>query len=347
MSNGQRDPERFAGKRALVTGGTGSFGQVVTRFLLDGGCDEVRVLSRDEAKQYSMRFAIPDPRLVFVLGDVRDRQSVDGAMGGIDFVFHAAALKQVPNCELFPEQAVLTNVIGSYNVISSAIQHEVGKVVCLSTDKAVFPVNAMGMTKGLMEKLVRANARSYRSRGTVVCCVRYGNVIWSRGSVIPLFVDQIREGRPLTVTVPQMTRFLLTLDDAVGLVDLAIDAGRPGDVLVMRSPACTIGTLALAIKALFDSDLPVAVVGARPGEKLHETLASAQEMRTAIDLGPALRVPMRTDDLVVPDRDLPLEEVGDFTSATTRQLDVSGVAALLRDIPQIKAELRQMRVAAL
>ncbi len=289
-------PGVLAGRVVLVTGGTGSFGQVVVRRLLAAGCAQVRVLSRDEAKQYAMRFDIADPRLRLLLGDVRDRDSVAAAVRGADLVFHAAALKQVPNCESFPEQAVLTNVTGSLNVLREAVAAGVRRVVCLSTDKAVYPVNAMGMTKALMEKLVQAEAR--RGSATTLCVVRYGNVLCSRGSVVPSFIERIAAGRPLGVTVPGMTRFLLRLDEAVDLVETALAEGEPGDIFIRRSPACTVGTLALALQDLFAAPGPLSVLGARPGEKMHETLASVEEMRVALACGAAWRIPAERSDLI-------------------------------------------------
>jgi UDP-glucose 4-epimerase len=340
---GQRAaPASLAGARVLVTGGTGSFGHVVARRLLSANCREIRVLSRDEAKQYAMRHAIDDRRLTFHLGDVRDRACVDASMRGIDLVFHAAALKQVPNCERFPDQAAMTNVFGSLNVMRSAMAARVNRVVCLSTDKAVQPVNAMGMTKALMEKLVQAEAALTESE-TVLCAVRYGNVLCSRGSVVPLFFEQAAAGRPLTVTVPEMTRFLMRLDDAVGLVERALEQGQPGDIFVRKSSACTIAVLAEAVCRLTGSREKVQILGPRPGEKLHETLATADEVRVALDLGDVLRIPHNPTDLVDPNPALQVPCTGaDFTSANTTQIPLEGVIALLRGLPQLADSLARV-----
>lgn len=323
----------------LVTGGTGSFGQVVVRRLLRAGCREVRVLSRDEAKQYAMRFGVGDPRLAFFLGDVRDRDSVEMAVRGVDLVFHAAALKQVPNCENFPEQAVQTNVVGSHNVLRAAVAAGVERVVCLSTDKAVYPVNAMGMTKALMEKLVQAEARRPGGASrTTLCVVRYGNVLYSRGSVVPLFIDQITAGRPLGVTVPGMTRFLLRLDDAVDLVETALLHGLSGDIFVRKSPACTVGVLAQSLLRLFNSASQIAILGARPGEKMHETLATVEEMRSARDCGDAWRIPADRSDLIDPDPARRAPHHGrDYNSEHTERLDLPAVVALLAGLPEVQA----------
>lgn len=325
-------------KTILVTGGTGSFGGVVVRRMLARNCRAVRILSRDEAKQYTMREALDDPRLSFYLGDVRDRSSVDLAIRDVDLVFHAAALKQVPNCESFPDQAVLTNVLGSQNVLRSAVEHNVEKVVCLSTDKAVHPVNVMGMTKALMEKNVQALSKSiWSDHKTILCAVRYGNVLYSRGSVVPLFIDQIKRGIPISLTVPEMTRFLLRLDDAVSLVETALLSGLPGDVFIKKSPACTIADLAEAVRILFKSKTPVRIVGARPGEKLHETLATAEEIQKAHDLGGALRIPMNQTDLIDPNPELSKAFVlSDYTSENTRRLSLKEVISLLESLPELQ-----------
>lgn len=337
----------LAGASVLITGGTGSFGNIVTRRLLEVGCREVRILSRDEAKQYAMRHLIDDRRLAFYLGDVRDRESVESAMRGMDMVFHAAALKQVPNCERFPEQAVMTNVFGSLNVMRAAKSLGVGRVVCLSTDKAVYPVNAMGMTKALMEKLLQAEA-ALSHTGTVLCGVRYGNVLCSRGSVVPLFLEQIATGRKLTVTVPSMTRFLLRLQDAVDLVERALVYGKSGDIFVRKSPACTIATLIDAIGLLIGRPCEVSEVGPRPGEKLHETLATAEEMRLAHDVGDAWRIPQDTSDLIDPNPHLRSPHTsGDYTSENTRQLNAQEVASLLGTLPEVTMMLDTISASAL
>jgi UDP-glucose 4-epimerase len=322
-----------------ITGGTGSFGQTVALRLLDLGVKEVRIISRDEAKQDAMRHNYSDPRLRFYLGDVRQIQSLMHAFSGADVVFHAAALKQVPSCEFFPEQALQTNVLGSENVILQADAQSVQKVVFLSTDKAVAPVNAMGMTKALMEKLVQAYARRLGDRGPVLCCVRYGNVLYSRGSVVPLFLERILQRRPLPVTVPEMTRFLLPLPQAVGLVELALQVAQTGDLLIRKSPAASIATLTTALQSLFDVDLPIQTIGIRPGEKIHETLASAEELSRAFDLGDHLRIPM-LEGTTPPNNFAGTFMAGqEFSSANAQQLDVLQTQALLRAIPQIAQAL--------
>ncbi len=329
-------------KNVLITGGTGSFGRKMAEHLIRlGGSGTIRILSRDEAKQHQMRVDFDNPRLDFYVGDVRERQSVDHAMRGVDLVFHAAALKQVPSCEFFPLQAVLTNVIGSANVIESAQAASVESVVCLSTDKAVMPVNAMGMTKALMEKVAQASAR----RGdddTTVSSVRYGNVMYSRGSVIPLFVQQIREGKPLTVTDPDMTRFLLPLETAVELVEHAFTHAEPGDTFIRKAPASTVGDLAIAVRELFEVEAPIETIGVRHGEKLYETLATGEELRGAEDMGDYWRLRMDTRGLdyasYFSEGD---QSVGsdDYHSHNTERLDVAGTKELLLGLPEVKREL--------
>lgn len=333
----------YDGKRVLITGGTGSFGRKMTLRLLDRGCEHVRVFSRDEAKQHDMRIEFGDPRLDFHVGDVRDRDSVDRAMDSVDLVFHAAALKQVPSCEFFPIQAVLTNIIGSDNVISAARFHQVSSVVCLSTDKAVLPVNAMGMTKALMEKVVQAWARQ-EDHPTTVCSIRYGNVMYSRGSVIPLFVQQILSGEPLTVTDPDMTRFLLPLETAVDLVEFAFVKGNRGDTFIRKAPASTVGDLAAALLQLFEASNPVETIGVRHGEKLYETLATREELQASEDLGDywRLRTDVRGLDyaqyFTEGDRAL-LQHKDDYHSHNTERLDVDAIVALLLQIPEVRAAL--------
>ena len=337
-------------KCVLITGGTGSFGSAVLRHLLAAGCREVRIFSRDEAKQEAMRRALNEPRVQFYLGDVRDIRTVDRTMAGVDMVFHAAALKQVPSCEFFPDQALLTNVIGSQNVLDSAIAHGVKRIVCLSTDKAVYPVNAMGMTKALMEKTVQAKARALGDHAaTVLACVRYGNVLYTRGSAAPMFVDQIVNNRPITVTDPAMTRYLLTLAEAIGLVEFALSHARQGDLFIRKSPACTVATFAEALKTLFDSNVPIRCIGVRHGEKIHETLATFQETARAQDMGDYLRVPMDDRDLNYdnyeggePQR----AQAQDYTSANTEQLDLERTVAKLREVPEICAEIERLRLGA-
>ncbi|MCT8974745.1 polysaccharide biosynthesis protein [Microbaculum marinisediminis] len=331
------------GKTILITGGTGSFGGVMVRHALAQGAGEIRILSRDEEKQDAMRNRLREPRLSFYIGDVRDPGSVDMAMAGADMVFHAAALKQVPSCEFFPMEAVRTNVVGSSNVIDAAIKHDVDRVVCLSTDKAVLPINAMGMSKAMMEKLVQAASRRRNGEGTVVACVRYGNVMYSRGSVIPLFLKQLRDGGPITVTNPQMTRFLLPLIDSVALVEHALTHAEPGDVFIKKAPACTIGTLAEAMKALFEADVDIRTIGVRHGEKLFETLATADELAGAEDQGDYWRIRMDGRDLdyasYFSEGNPDVAEIEDYTSHNTEQLDLEGVVDLLLTLPEIRAEL--------
>lgn len=336
----------YKDRTVLVTGGTGSFGTTVTKRLLNSGCSEVRIFSRDEAKQDAMRTRFRhDPRLKFYIGDVRERDSVDHAMRDADFVFHAAALKQVPSCEFFPMQAVWTNVIGSHNVVESAIAHRVKKVICLSTDKAVYPVNAMGMTKAIMEKVAQAATRHVRNGDTTICAVRYGNVMYSRGSVIPRFVDQIKSGGPITVTEPRMTRFLLPLIDSVALVKHAFLHGRQGDILIKKAPAATIDTLVRALKHLFDSDVRVSIIGIRHGEKMYETLASREELRRADDHGDFFRIPMDDRDLNYDkyfiEGDPEEIELEDYHSHNTRRLDQQETEALLLTLPEIRSELQK------
>lgn len=329
-----------ANKVVAITGGTGSFGRTVARHLLASGADEIRIASRDEAKQDAMRHEFSDPRLKFFIADVRDRKSLADAFRGADWVFHAAALKQVPSCEFFPEQAIRTNVLGSENVILEAASQHVKKAVFLSTDKAVQPLNAMGMTKALMEKLMQAHARRLGANGPVLCCVRYGNVLYSRGSVVPLFVDRIRKGLPLPVTAPQMTRFLLPLEETVGLVTLALEEGKSGDLFVRKSPAATVATLVEALQALFGTQLPIDLIGIRHGEKIHETLLTSEEMRNADDLGEHLRVSMDGRDLNYGRQEAlkpkVADEYADFTSENALRLDRAGTQAMLLGIPEIR-----------
>lgn len=330
----------YANLCVAITGGTGSFGQTVAGRLLDLGVAEVRVISRDEAKQDAMRRVFKDHRLRYFIGDVRQRESLRHAFRGADVIFHAAALKQVPSCEFFPEQAICTNILGSENVILEAEACGVKKAVFLSTDKAVQPVNAMGMTKALMEKLVQAYARRFRSGGPVLCCVRYGNVLYSRGSVVPLFVECIRKGQPLPVTAPQMTRFLMPLDQAVGLVEVALARGAAGDLFIRKSPAATVETLAAALQSLFGTRLPVELIGIRHGEKIHETLATGEEIRIAEDLGEHLRIPMDVRDInyamAVQADTIVTEESCDFTSENTERLDQAGTIQMLMQVPEIR-----------
>lgn len=330
-------------KTVLITGGTGSFGHKMASRLLDQNYGRIKIFSRDEAKQHQMRVDMADPRLEFHIGDVRERQSVDHAMGGVDLVFHAAALKQVPSCEFFPLQAVLTNVMGSANVIESSQAAGVKTVVCLSTDKAVMPVNAMGMSKALMEKVAQAASRR-ESSDTIICSVRYGNVMYSRGSVIPLFVQQIREGKPLTITDPAMTRFLLPLETAVELVEHAFTHARQGDTFIRKAPACTVRDLAYAVRDLMGSDIAIEEIGVRHGEKLYETLATQEELRGAEDMGDYWRLQLDGRGLDYAQyfsegESVELESAEDYHSHNTTRLGLEGTKELLLKLPELREAL--------
>lgn len=335
--------KKIGGKKILITGGTGSFGRAVVTHLLDTDAEEIRIFSRDELKQELMRIELDNPRVSFYIGDVRDINSVNNAMKGINYVFHAAALKQVPSCEFFPMQAVLTNVLGSHNVIESAIEHNVSNVVCLSTDKAVSPINAMGMTKALMEKVAQAASRKESSRSTIVSCVRYGNVMYSRGSVIPLFVQQIKQNKPITVTVPEMTRFLLPLRDSVDLVLFAFGHSEAGNIFVRKAPACTIADLAAALKNIFNSNVATNVIGMRHGEKIFETLVSKEELQRSEDMGDYYRIRLDDRDLnyrkYFTEGNLAEASVEDYTSHNTQQLGIKEVEQLLLSLPEIQREV--------
>ena len=327
----------------LVTGGTGSFGSTMVRRLLDTDIDEVRVLSRDEAKQDAMRRHFADARLKMHVGDVRDPRGVEDAMDGVRHVFHAAALKQVPSCEFFPQQAVLTNVNGSDNVIRAAERAGVESVVCLSTDKAVYPINAMGISKAMMEKVAQAHARNRRSSITTVSITRYGNVMYSRGSVIPVFVEQLKQGTPLTLTDPTMTRFLMSLDESVDLVEYAFDHAEAGDLFVYKAPAATVEVLARAVASLFGNDDPeIRVIGTRHGEKLYESLLSREELQRAADLGDYYRVPLDARSLEYElyfDQGVSDVVDHDYTSHNTTRVDVDEVKRLLLRLQPIRDEL--------
>jgi UDP-N-acetylglucosamine 4,6-dehydratase len=326
-----------------ITGGTGSFGNAVLRYLLQiEGVQEIRIVSRDENKQDAMRHQLPDPRLRYYVADVRDRSSLQWAFDGAEVVFHAAALKQVPSCEFFPEQAVMTNVLGSANVIEAAAQAGVKRAVFLSTDKAVQPVNAMGMTKALMEKMVQAHARRLGGRGPTLCCVRYGNVLYSRGSVVPLFVQRLREGKPLPITDERMTRFLLPLSEAVTLVELALREAEQGDVFIRKSAAASVGAVAAAAAMLMERPLQIEHIGVRHGEKMHETLASSEEMAKAVDLGDHWRIPMDGRGLDYAHQTAKGDAAGSlpFASDTARQLSVPEVVELLRSLPELRGLLQ-------
>ncbi len=332
-----------SGKVVLITGGTGSFGKAMVNYLLADGYREIRILSRDEAKQEEMRIAYGRPELKFYIGDVRDRQSVGKAMRGVNLVFHAAALKQVPSCEFFPLEAVKTNILGSQNVIDSAIDAGVKSVVCLSTDKAVMPVNAMGMSKAMMEKTAQAASRQLGESETTISCVRYGNVMCSRGSVIPLFIKQIQEGKPLSLTEPNMTRFMLSLPDAIDLVSFAFHHARQGDIFIKKAPACTVRLLAETLLELFEARNEIRIIGMRHGEKLYETLASREELRRAEDMGDYYRVSFDDRDLNYSKyfTEGEVEEVSteDYHSHNTYQLDKDELRKLLLTLPEVRAAL--------
>lgn len=333
----------FAGKTILVTGGTGSFGGYFVNYLLDKNFEEIRVFSRDELKQEEMRLKFQNSKIKFYIGDVRDRDSVDDAMAGVDYVFHAAALKQVPTCEFFPMQATQTNVIGSQNVINSAISQGVSRVVSLSTDKAVYPVNALGITKALMEKVVQSASRKLSGEQTILTLVRYGNVLFSRGSVIPLFIKLIREKKPLTVTEPGMTRFLLPLKEAINLVGFALENGKQGDIFVRNAPSCSVGDLAQGLINILGSDSVVKTIGMRHGEKMHETLASKDELLRSEDMGDYLRLSMDDRDLnynkYLSEGDKKVVQTEDYTSQNTTRLTLKEIEAMLLEQPEIIAEL--------
>ena len=340
----------FKDKTLLITGGTGSFGNAVLRRFLDSDIKEIRIFSRDEKKQDDMRHALQNPKVKFYIGNVRNKQSVDIAMKGVDYVFAAAALKQVPSCEFFPIEAVQTNILGTNNVLLSAVEHEVSKVVVLSTDKAAYPINAMGMSKALMEKVAIAKGRELgEDAKTTICCTRYGNVMASRGSVIPLWVEQMIEGKPITITDPQMTRFMMTLDDAVDLVIYAFTHGHNGDLFVQKAPAATLDTLAQALKEVYSKvnpkygDTEVKVIGTRHGEKLYETLVTREEMLRAEDCGNYYRIPCDTRDLnydkFFTEGSEDMSKIEDYHSHNTQRLDVEGMKELLMKLRFIREDL--------
>lgn len=334
---------RYEGKRILVTGGTGSFGHIVTEKLLARGVEEVRILSRDEAKQDLMRHEMADSRLRFYVGDIRDYQSVERAVRNVDFVFHAAALKQVPSCEFFPMEAMKTNVVGSENVVRAADHAGVESVVCLSTDKAVYPVNAMGMSKALMEKVAQSHGLNNPNAETTVSCVRYGNVMYSRGSVIPLFISQLKAGKDLTVTNPDMTRFMMSLADSVDLVEFAFHNAKQGDLFIRKAKSCTVGDLAQATINLFRSPSRVHVIGTRHAEKMSEALANREELARAQDMGEYFRIQADNRDLnysiYVEEGDLVQSQYSDYDSHTVDRMTIFEVEELLLTLPEIRKEL--------
>lgn len=341
----------FKNKTLLITGGTGSFGNAVLNRFLDTDIGEIRIFSRDEKKQddmrheYQVKYPEASNKIKFYIGDVRDLQSVKNAMHGVDYIFHAAALKQVPSCEFFPIEAVKTNVLGTENVLTAAIEAGVKKVICLSTDKAAYPVNAMGTSKAMMEKVIVAKSRTVSPEKTSICCTRYGNVMCSRGSVIPLWIEQIKSGNPITVTEPSMTRFIMSLEEAVELVVFAFQNAESGDIMVQKAPACTIEVQAQAVKELFHSDDEIKVIGIRHGEKMYETLLTNEECANAIDLGNFYRVPCDKRDLnydkYFKDGDVERNPLTEFNSNNTELLDVKQVKEKLLSLKYIRDELEE------
>lgn len=335
----------FVNKTLLITGGTGSFGNAVMKRFLGTDVKEIRIFSRDEKKQDDMRKLYKNDKLKFYIGDVRDLASVKNAMYDVDFIFHAAALKQVPSCEFFPLEAVKTNVIGTDNVLTGAIEMGVKKVICLSTDKAAYPINAMGISKAMMEKVFVAKSRTVDSDRTLICGTRYGNVMASRGSVIPLFIDQIKSGQPLTVTDPDMTRFLMSLEEAVELVVFAFRNAKAGDIMVQKSPASTVGDLAQAVKELFNADNEIKIIGTRHGEKLYETLLTKEEHVVAHDMGGFFRVPADTRDLnydkYFVDGDQKLSSQDEYNSHNTERLSIKQIKKKLLQLDYVRKELEQ------
>jgi UDP-glucose 4-epimerase len=334
----------FNNKTLLITGGTGSFGNVVLKRFLNSDIKEVRIFSRDEKKQDDMRHELQTNKVKFYVGDVRDKRSVDGAMNGVDYIFHAAALKQVPSCEFFPMQAVKTNIIGTENVLDSAIEHGVKRIVVLSTDKACYPINAMGISKAMMEKVAIAKGRALGENAqTVICATRYGNVMASRGSVILLWIDQIKAGKEITITDPNMTRFMMTLDDAVDLVLYAFANGHNGDLFIQKAPAATLETLAGALKDLFKTDTVVRVIGTRHGEKLYESLVTREEMAKSIDMGNYFRIPCDERDLnydkYFVDGEEEISKIDDYNSHNTYRLNIDEMKGLLLKLDIVKSEI--------
>lgn len=334
----------FKNKTLLITGGTGSFGNAVLKRMLNSDFGEIRIFSRDEKKQDDMRHALQNPKVKFYIGDVRDRQSVDNAMDGVDYIFSAAALKQVPSCEFFPMQALRTNVVGTDNVLDSAIAHGVKNVVVLSTDKAAYPINAMGISKAMMEKVAIAKGRALGENAkTTISCTRYGNVMASRGSVIPLWIDQIKRKAPITLTNPKMTRFMMTLEDAVDLVIFAFEHAQNGDLFVQKAPSATLDVLAQALKELYNSNSPVNIIGTRHGEKLYETLVTQEEMAKAVDMGNYYRIPCDTRDLnydkYFTEGSEKINEVETYNSENTELLSVDEMKKLLLKLDMVRNDV--------
>ena len=333
----------FKDKVLLITGGTGSFGNTVLRRFLNTEVKEIRIFSRDEKKQEEMRISLGNPKLKFYIGDIRNYDSVHQAMKGVDYVFHAAALKQVPSCEFYPLEAVRTNVLGTQNILDAATANGVKRVIVLSTDKAVYPINAMGISKAMAEKLMIAKSRSQSLNEAILCATRYGNVMASRGSVIPLFVSQIKAGKPLTITDPEMTRFLMSLEDSVDLVEYAFEHANQGDLFIQKAPASTVSDLAQALKELFNSSVPINVIGTRHGEKLFESLISREEMAKAEDMGSYFRVPADNRDLnyaqYFTEGEEKIANFDDYTSHNTERLNIAQVKELLLKLDFIREEL--------
>jgi UDP-glucose 4-epimerase len=337
----------FTDKVLLITGGTGSFGNAVLRRFLNTGIREIRIFSRDEKKQDDMRQFYQNPKIKYYIGDVRDFEGIKSAMKGVDFVFQAAALKQVPSCEFFPTEAVRTNVLGCENVLNAAIENHVSRVIVLSTDKAVYPINAMGMSKALSEKVMIAKSRNLNSSGMVFCGTRYGNVMASRGSVIPLFVEQIKKGKSLTITDPNMTRFMMTLDGAVDLVIFAFQNGNPGDIFIQKAPAATIEILAKALLELYKAENPIKVIGTRHGEKLYETLVNREEMAKAEDLGTYFRIPADTRDLnynrFFVEGQEQIAQTDDYTSHNTYRMDIEETKSMLLQLDSVREDIEKIK----
>ena len=334
----------FEKKKILITGGTGSFGNAVLKRMLDSDIGEIRIYSRDEKKQDDLRKQLNSDKVKFYIGDVRDLRSLEDVTSGIDYIFHAAALKQVPSCEFYPTEAVKTNILGTENLIDAAIRNKVGKVVCLSTDKAVYPINAMGLSKAMMEKILIAKTRNLDASDTVGCCTRYGNVMASRNSVIPLFVQQLQSNTPLTVTDPAMTRFMMSLEESVDLVLFALEHGQNGEIIVQKAPAVTIGTLVEALKTIFEKpDHPVRIIGTRHGEKQYETLLSREEMSSVIEMNDFFRVVPDTRDLnyskFFEEGETSITEHHDYTSHNTYRLDLNETMEMLMKLDYIRLSL--------
>jgi len=338
---------QFKEKILLITGGTGSFGNMVLKRFLDSEIKEIRIFSRDEKKQDDMRHSLQSNKVKFYIGDVRDKNSVNSVMNGVDYIFSAAALKQVPSCEFFPMQAVMTNVIGTDNVIESAIEHDVKKIIVLSTDKAAYPINAMGISKAMMEKVAIAKGRALGKNATTkICCTRYGNVMASRGSVIPLWINQIKQGQPISVTDPQMTRFMMTLDEAVDLVIHGFENGNNGDLFIQKAPAAYMGDLAMALKELYHSTVEIKVIGTRHGEKLYETLVTREEMSKAEDMGKYFRIPCDSRDLNydnLESGDEKISNMEDYHSHNTKILNIDEIKQLLHRLDIVKEDKSIMK----